>query len=85
MAGEARRRLLPFRDVFAVLFFVSVGMLFDPSVLIEDPWAVLGTVLIVVVGKSLAAFAVVRAFGHGNRTALTISASLAQIGEFSYR
>lgn len=59
-------------------------MLFDPRVLVEDTWAVLGTVLIVVMGKSLAAFAVVRAFGHGNRTALTISASLAQIGEFSF-
>lgn len=81
---RAAEESLPLRDAFAVLFFVSVGMLFDPSVLIEDPWAVLGTVLIVVVGKSLAAFAVVRAFGHGNRTALTISASLAQIGEFSF-
>jgi len=81
---RAAEESLPLRDAFAVLFFVSVGMLFDPRVLIEDPWAVLGTVLIVVVGKSLAAFAVVRAFGHGNRTALTISASLAQIGEFSF-
>ncbi|WP_204280011.1 cation:proton antiporter domain-containing protein, partial [Raoultella ornithinolytica] len=60
---RAAEESLPLRDAFAVLFFVSVGMLFDPSVLIEDPWAVLGTVLIVVVGKSLAAFAVVRAFG----------------------
>jgi CPA2 family monovalent cation:H+ antiporter-2 len=53
-------------------------------VLIDDTWAVLGTVLIVVLGKSLAAFAVVRAFGHPSKTALTISASLAQIGEFSF-
>lgn len=81
---RAAEESLPLRDAFAVLFFVSVGMLFDPRVLVEDTWAVLGTVLIVVVGKSLAAFGVVRAFGHGNRTALTISASLAQIGEFSF-
>ncbi|MHA6820617.1 cation:proton antiporter [Ralstonia pseudosolanacearum] len=81
---RAAEESLPLRDAFAVLFFVSVGMLFDPRVLIEDTWAVLGTVLIVVLGKSLAAFAVVRAFGHPARTALTISASLAQIGEFSF-
>jgi CPA2 family monovalent cation:H+ antiporter-2 len=81
---RAAEESLPLRDAFAVLFFVSVGMLFDPRVLIEDPWAVLGTVLIVVLGKSLAAFAVVRAFGHPSKTALTISASLAQIGEFSF-
>ncbi|WP_197341992.1 cation:proton antiporter [Ralstonia solanacearum] len=81
---RAAEESLPLRDAFAVLFFVSVGMLFDPRVLIDDTWAVLGTVLIVVLGKSLAAFAVVRAFGHPARTALTISASLAQIGEFSF-
>ena len=81
---RAAEESLPLRDAFSVLFFVSVGMLFDPSVLVDDTWAVLCTVLIVVVGKSLAAFAVVRAFGHANRTALTISASLAQIGEFSF-
>ncbi|WP_197328907.1 cation:proton antiporter [Ralstonia syzygii] len=81
---RAAEESLPLRDAFAVLFFVSVGMLFDPRVLIDDTWAVLGTVLIVVLGKSLAAFAVVRAFGHRARTALTISASLAQIGEFSF-
>ena len=81
---RAAEESLPLRDAFSVLFFVSVSMLFDPSVLVDDTWAVLGTVLIVVVGKSLAAFAVVRAFGHANRTALTISASLAQIGEFSF-
>ncbi|AZU59099.1 potassium transporter Kef [Ralstonia pseudosolanacearum] len=81
---RAAEESLPLRDAFAVLFFVSVGMLFDPRVLIDDTWAVLGTVLIVVLGKSLAAFAVVHAFGHPARTALTISASLAQIGEFSF-
>jgi CPA2 family monovalent cation:H+ antiporter-2 len=67
-----------------VLFFVSVGMLFDPAVVIEQPWPLLATVLIIVFGKSIAAFAIVRAFGHPTRTALTVSASLAQIGEFSF-
>jgi CPA2 family monovalent cation:H+ antiporter-2 len=81
---RAAEESLPLRDAFAVLFFVSVGMLFDPSVLIRDPVGVLGTFLIIVVGKSLAAFAIVRAFGHPTGTALTISASLAQIGEFSF-
>jgi CPA2 family monovalent cation:H+ antiporter-2 len=84
LSHRAAEESLPLRDAFAVLFFVSVGMLFDPRVLIDDTWAVLGTVLIVVLGKSLAAFAVVRAFGHPSKTALTISASLAQIGEFSF-
>jgi len=61
-----------------------VGMLFDPSILVREPLLVLATVLIIVVGKSLAAWLIVRAFGHPNSTALTISASLAQIGEFSF-
>ncbi|MCY1276681.1 putative cation/proton antiporter YbaL [compost metagenome] len=72
------------RDAFAVLFFVAVGMLFDPKVLIEQPLAVLATFLIIVFGKSLAALVIVRAFGKPLSTALTISASLAQIGEFSF-
>jgi CPA2 family monovalent cation:H+ antiporter-2 len=90
MMGESRlsqraaEEALPLRDAFAVLFFVSVGMLFDPMVLVEDPLAVLATVLIIVVGKSVAAFAIVRAFGHPAGTALTVSAALAQIGEFSF-
>jgi CPA2 family monovalent cation:H+ antiporter-2 len=75
---------LPLRDAFAVLFFVSVGMLFDPWVLVRQPWAVLATVLVIVVGKSIAAWVIVRAFGHSLRTALLISVSLAQIGEFSF-
>ncbi|OZI23924.1 potassium transporter Kef [Bordetella genomosp. 9] len=75
---------LPLRDAFSVLFFVSVGMLFDPMVLIRDPWGVLGTFLIIVVGKSIASYVIVRAFRHPKLTALTISASLAQIGEFSF-
>ena len=67
-----------------MLFFVSVGMLFDPMILITDFGPVIATVLIIVVGKSLAAFAIVRLFRHPNSTALTIAASLAQIGEFSF-
>ena len=84
LSRRAAEETLPLRDAFAVLFFVSVGMLFDPKVLIEQPGPVIATVAIIIVGKSLAAFALVRAFGHPNRTALTVSVSLAQIGEFSF-
>src|SRR5688572_29226886 len=84
LSRRAAEETLPLRDAFAVLFFVSVGMLFDPAVVIERPWPLLATVAIIVLGKSLAAYAIVRAFRHPNRTALTISASLAQIGEFSF-
>lgn len=84
LSRRAAEETLPLRDAFAVLFFVSVGMLFDPSVVIAQPVPLLATVAIIVVGKSMAAFAIVRAFGHENKTALTISASLAQIGEFSF-
>jgi CPA2 family monovalent cation:H+ antiporter-2 len=80
----AARETLPLRDAFAVLFFVSVGMLFDPAILLRAPLAVLGTVLIIVVVKSAAAFLIVRAAGHDRATALTVSAALAQIGEFSF-
>lgn len=72
------------RDAFAVLFFVSVGMLFNPAVLVSQPLAVLATFAIIAFGKSAAAYLIVRAFGHPNGVALTISASLAQIGEFSF-
>ncbi len=81
---KAAQDSLPLRDAFAVLFFVAVGMLFDPSVLIEHPQEVLATVLVIIVGKSLAAWAIVRAFGHPETTARTIAVSLAQIGEFSF-
>ena len=84
LSQRAAEDALPFQDAFAVLFFVSVGMLFDPSVLIREPLRVLLVLAVVVVGKSLAAFAIVRAFGKSAATALTISASLAQIGEFSF-
>ncbi len=81
---QAAQDSLPMRDAFAVLFFVSVGMLFDPRILVVHPWQVLATTLIILVGKSAAAYAIVRAFGHPNATALTISTSLAQIGEFAF-
>lgn len=81
---QAATETLPLRDAFAVLFFVSVGMLFDPMILVQRPLEVLATFLIIVFGKSVAAYAIVRAFGKPNSTALLISASLAQIGEFSF-
>lgn len=84
LSQQAATETLPFRDAFAVLFFVSVGMLFDPSFVFKAPGALLATVLVIVLGKSIAAYAVVRLFGHRHATALTISGSLAQIGEFSF-
>src|SRR5690606_2374654 len=75
---------LPLKDAFAVLFFVSVGMLFDPSIVIREPLAVIAVVAVIMVGKSVAAFVIVLVFRHPVRTALTVSASLAQIGEFSF-
>jgi CPA2 family monovalent cation:H+ antiporter-2 len=84
LSQQAMRETLPLRDAFAVLFFVSVGMLFNPAVIVEAPLALLATVLIILVVKSLAAYAIVRAFGHEKSTALTIATSLAQIGEFSF-
>jgi CPA2 family monovalent cation:H+ antiporter-2 len=84
LSQRAASETLPLRDAFAVLFFVSVGMLVDPMVVAREPGAVLATVLIIVVGKSLAAFAIVRLFGHPTAIALTVAVSLAQIGEFSF-
>jgi K+:H+ antiporter len=84
MAHQAGNDSLPLKDAFAVLFFVSVGMLFDPNVLVREPLAVLAVLAIIMVGKSLAAFIIVLVFRHPVRTALTVSASLAQIGEFSF-
>ncbi len=84
LSQQATEEAMPLRDAFAVLFFVSVGMLLDPMVFVQAPVAVLGTVAIIMVGKSAAAYLIVRAFGHPSTTALTISASLAQIGEFSF-
>ncbi|WFU02405.1 cation:proton antiporter [Rhizobium sp. CB3171] len=84
LSHRAAQESLPLRDAFAVLFFVSVGMLFDPNILIDNPLPLLATVFIIVIGKSVAAFFIVLAFRKPISTALTISASLAQIGEFSF-
>ena len=84
LSQSATREALPLRDAFAVLFFVSVGMLFEPAIVLREPLPLLATLLIILFGKSLVAYVIVRAFGHSTGTALTISASLAQIGEFSF-
>nr|WP_301334305.1 YbaL family putative K(+) efflux transporter [Solimonas sp. SE-A11] len=84
LSSEAAEETLPLRDAFAVLFFVSVGMLFNPEILVEQPWLVLAAFLIIVLGKSIAAMVIVLAFKYPRGTALTIAASLAQIGEFSF-
>lgn len=84
LSHRAADQSLPLRDAFAVLFFVSVGMLFDPMMLVEEPLRVLLVVTIIIFGKSLAAFVLVLAFRYPLNTALTVSASLAQIGEFSF-
>lgn len=81
---RAAEESLPLRDAFAVLFFVSVGMLFDPRILLEEPLRLLAVVAIIIVGKSIAAMALVLALRYPLNTALTIAASLAQIGEFSF-
>lgn len=84
LSQQAAEETLPLRDAFAVLFFVSIGMLFNPGVIVQHPWIVLAACLIIIVGKSAAAYAIVRAFGRPPKTALTIATSLAQIGEFSF-
>lgn len=84
LSHRAAQDTLPLRDAFAVLFFVSVGMLFDPMILVNEPLAVVASLAIIIFGKSAAAFLLVRLFGHSKRTALTISVSLAQIGEFAF-
>jgi len=84
LSHRAAEESLPLRDAFSVLFFVSVGMLFDPFSLISNGLPILATLAIILVGKSIAAFVIVIAFGYPIATALMISASLAQIGEFSF-
>jgi CPA2 family monovalent cation:H+ antiporter-2 len=81
---RAAEESLPLRDAFAVLFFVAVGMLLDPAVLMAEPAHVLGVVAIIIIGKSIAALLLVLAFRYPLNTALTVAASLAQIGEFSF-
>jgi monovalent cation:H+ antiporter-2, CPA2 family len=84
LSHEAAAEALPLQDAFSVLFFVAVGMLFDPGILLRQPLQVLTVVLIILVGKSIAAFFIVLLFRYPVQTAFTISASLAQIGEFSF-
>ena len=84
LSHRAAEESLPLRDAFSVLFFVSVGMLFDPMVLVQYPLEVLATVAIILFGKSIAAFVLVLALRYPINTAVTVSASLAQIGEFSF-
>ncbi len=83
-AHRAAEESLPLRDAFSVLFFVSVGMLFDPQVLLQEPGKVLAVAAVVIVGKTVAAILLVLAFRYPLNTALTVGASLAQIGEFSF-
>jgi monovalent cation:H+ antiporter-2, CPA2 family len=84
LSQQAMRETLPLRDAFAVLFFVSVGMLFNPGILLSQPFALLATVAIIIGVKAAAGFYLVKLLGHGRDMALTIAASLAQIGEFSF-
>ncbi|MET0279956.1 MAG: YbaL family putative K(+) efflux transporter [Steroidobacteraceae bacterium] len=84
LSHRAAEESLPLRDAFAVLFFVAVGMLFDPSIVVREPLQLLGVMLIILIGKSIAAFLIMVLFRFPISTALTVSASLAQIGEFSF-
>jgi CPA2 family monovalent cation:H+ antiporter-2 len=84
LSQRAANETLPLRDAFAVLFFVSVGMLVDPMIVVQQPLQLLATLFIIMIGKSIAAFGIVRLFGYPTLTAATVSASLAQIGEFSF-
>lgn len=84
LSHRAAQESLPLRDAFSVLFFVSVGMLFDPNIILDQPLTLIATVAIIMVGKTVGAFGIVLAFRLPVKTALTISASLAQIGEFSF-
>ena len=84
LSQRAAAEALPLRDAFAVLFFVSVGMLFDPAIFLREPWPILGTVLIVTMVKPAAAFFAMRMYRYPLATALTVAASRTQIGEFSF-
>ncbi len=84
LSAQAMKETLPLRDAFAVLFFVSVGMLFNPSIIWTAPFSLMVTVLIIIGVKSAAAYSLMRAFGQDRHASMTIAASLAQIGEFSF-
>jgi len=84
VSEQAAADALPLRDAFAVLFFVSVGMLFEPAFLVREPLLILATLGVVLVGKPLVALAIVALLGHSVRTGLVVAMGLAQIGEFSF-
>jgi CPA2 family monovalent cation:H+ antiporter-2 len=84
LSHRAAAESLPLQHAFAVIFFVSVGMLFDPGILVRDPIAVIAVLLVILIGKSIGALVIVQVMGYPLGTALTVSASLAQIGEFSF-
>jgi monovalent cation:H+ antiporter-2, CPA2 family len=84
LSHRAAEESLPLQNAFSVLFFVSVGMLFDPSIIIREPIAVISVLLIILIGKSIVAFLIVLALGFPISTAVLVSASLAQVGEFSF-
>jgi CPA2 family monovalent cation:H+ antiporter-2 len=84
LSHRAAADALPMQDAFAVLFFVSIGMLFDPRVLLEHPWQLLSLVIVIVVWKSVLAFGIVRLLGEPRRTAMLMGTALGQIGEFSF-
>ena len=84
LSHRAAEESLPLQHAFAVIFFVSVGMLFDPTILVRDPWAVVSVLFVILIGKSIAAFLIVQMLGYPVTTALTLAACLAQIGEFSF-
>jgi CPA2 family monovalent cation:H+ antiporter-2 len=83
-SARAAAEALPMRDAFAVMFFLSVGMLFDPRQALESPWLIAATLMIVVLGKPLAAFGIMALLGYSSRISLGVAISLAQIGEFSF-
>ncbi|HJT15448.1 MAG TPA: YbaL family putative K(+) efflux transporter [Dongiaceae bacterium] len=84
LSQSAAQETLPLRDAFAVLFFVSVGMLFDPTVAVRHPFLVAMTVIFIVAGNAVAVFAIARLFGHSIQSALALGLTLSQIGEFSF-
>jgi CPA2 family monovalent cation:H+ antiporter-2 len=84
LSQQAANETLPLRDAFAVLFFVSVGMLFDPLILLRDPWPLLVTVTLIVVVRTLLGFGLLRLFGQNRETSVSVTASRSQIGEFSF-
>lgn len=84
LSQSAAQETLPLRDAFAVLFFVSVGMLFDPTIAVRQPFLVAITVILIVAGNAAAVFAIARLFRHSIQNALTLGLTLSQIGEFSF-